>query len=87
MTLKERLRARGAPKLQWAFALLAAWAFFVEVRPNFPDVDRPMKNRRSQLPKKCPLRIFNFGAPRALRRSLCVALAFRFSVPARTDCS
>jgi hypothetical protein len=24
MTLKERLRARGAPKLQWAFALLAA---------------------------------------------------------------
>jgi len=28
MTLKERLRARGAPKLQWAFALWAAWAFF-----------------------------------------------------------
>jgi|AntAceMinimDraft_12_1070368.scaffolds.fasta_scaffold944098_1 hypothetical protein len=34
MTLKERLRARGAPKLQWAFALLAAWAFFVEVVPK-----------------------------------------------------
>ena len=35
MTLKERLRARGAPKLQWAFALWAAWAFYVEVQPKF----------------------------------------------------
>jgi len=28
MTLKERLRARGAPKLQWAFALLAGLGIF-----------------------------------------------------------
>jgi hypothetical protein len=65
MTLKERLKARGAPKLQWAFSLLAAWAFFVEVRPNFPDVDRPMKSRRSQLPKnaQCEFSILALRAP------------------------
>jgi hypothetical protein len=52
MTLKERLRARGAPKLQWAFVLLGQLGhFLLKSGQSFPDVDRPMKNRRSQLPK------------------------------------
>ena len=56
--------------------------FLLKSGQNFPDVDRPMKNRRSQLP---PTANFHFGAPRALRRSLSVALASLFNVPAWTD--
>jgi hypothetical protein len=69
MTLKERLRARGAPKLQWAFALLSLiWQlghFLLKSGQNVPDVDRPMENRRSQLPKNayCEFSILALRAP------------------------
>ena len=85
MTLKERLRARSAKITVGIRTLRQLGHFLLKSGQNFPDVDRPMKNRRSQLPKNAHCEFPIFGAPRTLRRSLSVARRYRFSVPARTD--
>jgi len=71
LALKERLRARGAPKFHWAFPL---GAFLGQLRPakKAPSTaDRPMADRRSQPPKKNTQCEFpKFGARPTLRRFL-----------------
>ena len=86
-TLKERLRARGAPKLE-----TRSGHFLEVVIVDFSSAGRHQENfgrtstKNAQAAQSANAHC-NFGAPRALRRSLSVALRYRFSVLARTDCS
>jgi hypothetical protein len=72
MTLKERLRARGAPKLK------IRSGYFLEVGSSIfhrpVDIMKILAGLQQKMPKlpKVKNAHCNFGAPRALRRSLSV---------------